>query len=232
MTSSGTTTFQLNLSDVMEEAYEQAGRRMQGGYDYRTARRSLDLLMQEWCNRGFNLWLVDQQDIAMLANVNSYTLPADTIDVTDAVYRRNAGTLETQSDIFLNRISVSDYAAIPTKLTTGPQPYNYYIDRQRDAPVMFVWPVPNDIQAGVIHYWRLRRIQDSGTPGSNTMDVPFRFVPAMVAGLAFNIAKKYPDLMGRLEMLKGAYEEQFLLAAGEDRDRASVRLTPYIDYNL
>jgi hypothetical protein len=227
MTTSGTTSFNLDLSSAIEEAYERAGRRMQGGYDYRTARRSIDIMMVDWANRGLNLWLVDQQSFNVTGGMSQFTLPADTIDVIECVWRTDAGS-ENQVDLTVNRISVSDYSAIPNKLDTGSRPLQFYINRLGPAPVMYLWPVADGSRAGQIAYWRLRRVQDAGAPATNTMDMPFRFLEAFVAGLAFHLAVKNPQLAPRISMLKQMYEESFALAAAEDRDRASVRLTPFI----
>lgn len=229
MATSGTTLFNLNLADAVEEAYERAGRRMSGGYDYRTARRSIDIMMTEWANKGLNLWLVDEQFFTLTAGLNQVTLPADTIDVIECVYRTNPGVANTQTDLTINRVSVSDWSAIPNKLSTGSRPLQFYINRLQPAPVMHMWPVPDGSQAGQVAYWRLRRIQDTGAPASNTMDMPFRFLPAFVAGLAYQLALKNPQLMQRIPMLKQIADEQFDLAAAEDRDRSPVRFVPYMD---
>lgn len=227
MTTSGTTVFNLDLADAIEEAYERAGRRMMGGYDYRTARRSIDLMMAEWGNRGLNMWLMEEVSVAVTANTSTITLPADTIDVIECSWRTNSGVAALQNDIILSRLSVSDWATIPNKLDSGAQPLQYYINRLRDAPVMHLWPVADGSQTGSIAYWRLRRVQDTGRPASNTMDMPFRFLPAFVAGLAYHLALKNPELMARVPMLKQIYDDTFQLCADEDRDRAPVRLVPY-----
>ena len=227
MTTSGTTTFNPSLADIVEEAYERAGRRMEGGYDFRTARRSIDLLTTEWANRGLNLWLVEEQTFTLVAGTATYTLPADTVDAIEVVYRTNTGST-SQEDLTINRMSVSDWSAIPNKLTQGSRPLQFYINRLQPAPVMHVWPVPDGNQAGTVTYWRLRRIEDTGRPASNTMDMPFRFYDALCAGLAYRLAVKNPQLAPRISMLKQIADEAFDLAAAEDRDRASVRLTPFI----
>jgi hypothetical protein len=230
MSTSGTATFNLDIADLMEEAFERAGRRLRGGYDYRMGRRALDIMLQEWTNLGLNMWQVQPGTIALVANTASYTLPADTIDLIEAMYRTNAGDATQQVDIYMNRISVSDYAAIPNKLNTGSEAYQYYVDRQAAAPVVYVWPVPDGTISAVLAYYRLRRIQDSGTPASNTMDIPSRFIPPMAAGLAYYVAMKIPELMPRLPMLQQEYQRQLKLAMDEDRDRASVRWTPFVDF--
>jgi hypothetical protein len=228
VTLSGTTNFNLDLADAIEEAYERAGRRMMGGYDYRTARRSIDLMMTEWANRGLNLWLVQEVVAALPANTPSITLPADTVDVIECVWRTNSGVANAQSDLDISRVSVSDWATIPNKLSTGSRPLQFYINRLSPAPVMQLWPVADGSQAGVIGYWRLRRVQDTSRPGSNDMDIPFRFLPALVSGLAYHLALKNPELMPRVAMLKQVYDETWQTCADEDRDRSPVRLVPYI----
>lgn len=227
MTTSGTTTFNLNLGDAIEEAYERAGRRMQGGYDYRTARRSIDIMMVEWANRGLNLWLVDEGSFAISAGDGEVTLPADTIDVIECVFRTQSATTN-QTDLTISRVSVSDWSSIPNKLSEGSRPLQFYINRLQPAPVMHLWPVPDGSQSGSVVYWRLRRIEDSGAPATNTMDMPFRFLSAFVAGLAYHLALKNPGLAPRISMLKQVYDEAWELAAAEDRDRSPVRFVPYV----
>ena len=161
------------------------------------------------------------------AGAATVTLAADTIDVIEAVWRTNTATTN-QSDLSISRVSVSDWAAIPNKLATGSRPLEYYINRLQPAPVLHIWPVLDGSQAGTLTYWRLRRIQDTGRPASNTMDMPFRFLPAFVAGLAYFIAMKNPELAQRVPMLKQIYDETFQLCADEDRDRSPVRFVPYM----
>lgn len=227
MTTSGVSNFNLDLADAIEEAYERAGRRMQGGYDYRTARRSIDIMMTEWANRGLNMWLMEEVSLPIIADTATYTLPADTVDVIECLWRTQASTT-SQTDLTINRVSVSDWSTIPNKLETGSRPLQYFINRLAAAPVMHVWPVPDGTQTGSISYWRLRRIQNAGAPASNTMDMPFRFLPAFVAGLAYYLAMKNPGLDQRVPALKQVYEEAFQLCADEDRDRSPVRFVPYM----
>jgi hypothetical protein len=223
MTTSGTTAFNLDIADLIEEAFERAGIEARSGYDYRTARRSLDLMTQEWANRGLNLWTVEQGSVPTQQGVATYLLPPDTVDLIEVVCR--TGTGDFQNDITLQRISVSDYANIPQKNTPGP-PYQIHIQRTV-APQFTLWPVPDGGGPYTVAYWRLRRIQDAGASASNTMDLPFRFIPALVAGLAYYVAmKKSPE---RAVALKSVYEEQYQLAADEDRDRASIRMIPWVD---
>jgi hypothetical protein len=228
MTTSGTTDFNLEFTEIAEEAWERAGREMRSGYDLRTARRSMNLMTIEWQNRGINMWTIDEGTIDLLQGVNTYDLPADTIDLLEHVIRTGAGNASTQSDLTITRISVSTYATIPNKLQQA-RPIQVWIQRLRDAPKITVWPTPDQGTVGspyyIFKYWRMRRIQDAGA-GVQTADANFRFLPALTAGLAYQIALKVPELMPRVPMLKEAYDEQFNLAAGEDREKAAVRFVP------
>tara|TARA_R110000796_G_scaffold107137_2_gene217902 strand:+ start:125 stop:781 length:657 start_codon:yes stop_codon:yes gene_type:complete len=217
----------MDFTEIAEEAWERAGREMRSGYDLRTARRSMNLMTIEWQNRGINLWTIDEGVISLVEGTSEYTLPADTIDLLEQVIRTNSGVEATQQDLTINRISVSTYASIPNKLTQG-RPIQVWIERLRDAPTINVWPVP-DSDDYIFKYYRMRRIQDAGS-GAETADMNFRFLPCLVAGLAYYIATKDPNLAPRIPMLKEMYEEQFMLAAGEDRDKASLRLVPRISY--
>ena len=228
MATSGTTAFDMNFTEIAEEAWERAGREMRSGYDLRTARRSMNLLTIEWQNRGINLWTIDEGTINMVEGTSQYDLPADTIDLLEQVIRTNSGVTATQSDLTITRISVSTYASIPNKLTQG-RPIQVYIERLRDNPKINVWPVPDQSSYYVFKYYRMRRIQDAGS-GVETADMNFRFLPCLVAGLAYYIAMKDPDLAPRIEMLKVMYEEQFALAAGEDREKSPARFVPRIGY--
>lgn len=225
MTTSGTASFNPQLTEIIQEAYDRAGVVMRSGYEYRSARRSIDLMMQEWANRGINLWTVEEGSQLLTPGTATYTLPADTVDLIDHVIRTSPGNVASQADLTINRMSVSNYSTIPNKLSTG-RPIRIYVDRQI-TPQFTVWPVPDASQQYTLVYWRLRRIQDAGSPGTNTMDMPFRFMPALVAGLAYNLAMKSPGAEARVPVLKAVYEEQFQLAADEDRSRASVRFLPY-----
>ena len=228
MTTSGTTDFNLEFTEIAEEAWERAGREMRTGYDLRTARRSMNLMTIEWQNRGINMWTIDEGTINLIQGTNTYDLPADTIDLLEHVIRTGAGNASTQSDLTITRISVSTYATIPNKLQQA-RPIQVWIQRLRDNPKITVWPTPDQGTVGspyyIFKYWRMRRIQDAGA-GVQTADANFRFLPALTAGLAYQIAMKVPELMPRVPMLKEAYDEQFNLAAGEDREKAAVRFVP------
>jgi len=224
MATSGTTAFNLDLTEIVEEAFERAGSEMRTGYDLRTARRSLNLLFADWANRGLNMWTFEQGTITLVAGTATYNLPADTVDLMEHVIRTGAGSAATQADLTITRISVSTYATIPNKLQQA-RPIQVWIQRLVDNPTITVWPVPDNSQVYTFVYWRLKRIDDAGT-GINTMDVPFRFLPCMVAGLAYYLALKVPNGAERLPVLKQQYDEAWDLASTEDREKASVRFVP------
>lgn len=224
MATSGTATFNMDLTELVEEAFERAGSEMRTGYDLRTARRSLNLMFTDWANRGINLWTVEQGSQALTAGTGTYTLPADTVDLLEHVIRTDSGSAANQADLSLSRISVSTYSSIPNKLTTG-RPVQVYIDRQTSAPSINLWPVPDTAETYTLVYWRLRRIQDAGN-GVNTMDVPFRFLNCLTAGLAYYLALKLPNGLERIGLLKQQYDEAWELAATEDREKATFQLVP------
>jgi hypothetical protein len=302
MSTSGSTTFNLDLNNLIEEAFERCGQELRTGYDMRTARRSLNLLTIEWANRGINLWTIEQGQIPMITGQALYAMPNDTIDILDMVVRQNNGVQSNQIDINISRISESTYSTIPNKLTTG-RPIQCWINRQsaqsnatsvvltaaisatdttitvnnpsqlasggfiklgnetigysnivgnqlincyrgqnnttaashaigaaitvQNLNSINVWPTP-DAGGGpyTFVYWRMRRIQDAGTNGTVEQDIPFRLLPCMVAGLAFYLAQKLPDALPRMQFLKSEYEEQWLMASTEDREKAAIRFVP------
>ena len=221
MTTSGTSSFNLDIADLIEEAYERAGLEARTGYDYRTARRSLNIIAAAWSNRGLNLWTVEQGTAALVAGTATYNLPTDTIDLIETMCRVQSNGQNL--DYTVDRIGVGDYASLPVKSTQG-RPVQIYVERVL-APRFTLWPVPD--QNYTLLYWRMRRIQDAGT-AANIMDVPVRFVPCLAAGLAYHIAMKRPEAVQRLPFLKAEYEQQFQLAAEEDRGRESARFVPWI----
>ena len=303
MSTTGTTAFNLDMNDLIEEAFERCGLEVRSGYDFRTARRSLNLLTIEWANRGINLWTVEQGQIVMNTQQALYALPVDTIDILDASTRTNNGSQSNQIDINLSRISEPTYMTIPNKNTTG-RPIQMWVNRQsggvasvaqttlvggidaddttitlasaanlptqgfvnigsetiayqnivgnqilnawrgqngttaaahltgvdvfnNQLPCINVWPTPNPPgNQYTLVYYRMRRIQDAGT-GVRTQDIPFRFIPCMVAGLAYHLSVKIPGVdPNRMPMLKAEYEQQFQLAAEEDREKAAIRFVP------
>jgi len=239
VTTSGTTSFNLDLNNLVEEAFERCGSEIRTGYELRTARRSLNLLTAEWANRGVNLWTIEQGQVAMVQGQVSYELPIDTVDLLEHVIR--TGTGQNQSDLTITRISVSTYATIPNKLAQG-RPIQVWVDRQSgatypsggrpegtnpstgvDHPQIYVWPTPDQSNYYTFVYWRMRRVQDAGN-GTTTQDIPFRFLNCMVAGLAYFLSMKIaPD---RMASLKAQYDEQWKYAAEEDRDKSAVRFVP------
>jgi hypothetical protein len=224
LSTSGTSAFNLDLTELVEEAFERCGAELRSGYDLKTARRSLNLLFADWANRGINLWTVAQSSITLVPGTATYNLPTDTVDLLEHVIRTGAGNSSTQADLTITRISVSTYATIPNKLSQA-RPIQVYINRQAPIPNITVWPIPDASQTYTFVYWYLRRIQDAGN-GVNTMDVPFRFIPCMVAGLAYYLALKIPDGIQRLDTLKAQYDEAWDLASSEDREKAAIRLVP------
>lgn len=220
---SGATEFNLDILEICEEAFERAGTELRSGYDLSSARRSLQIMGLEWANRGINLWTVKEGSVTLAASTRTYTLASDVIDVIEAVARTGTGT--DQVDYTMSRISVSTYAQRTNK-NTESRPTEYYVDRQNRA-TMTVWPVPEDTTY-TVRYWYLRRIEDAG-PSTNNYDMPERFIPALIAGLAYNIALKRPELTDRLQTLKALYEEEFSTAANEDRSKAALQFLPFIE---
>ena len=227
---SGTSSFNLDINNIIEESFERCGSELRTGYDLRTARRSLNLLTIEWANRGINLWTIEQGSIPLVQGQIVYDLPVDTIDLLDHVVRTQSGI--GQTDINISRISVDTYASVPNKNAQG-RPIQVWINRQSGAtepggvnnPTINVWPSPDQSNFYTFVYWRLRRLQDAGN-GTTTQDIPFRMLPALVAGLAYYLSMKVPDAIQRTAMLKEQYDEQWELASTEDREKASLRLAP------
>jgi hypothetical protein len=307
MTTSGTTAFNLDLNNLIEESFERCGAELRTGYDMRTARRSLNLLTIEWASRGINLWTIEQGQINLNPNQAIYALPNDTIDLLDQVTRQYAGSASNQADINVSRISESTYSTIPNKLTTG-RPIQVWVNRQSgqtnvttslvsvavtstattitlddvttlpaagfikldnevisyntltqnttgnggvlsnlgrgqqsttpanhivgtvvyvtNPPSINLWPTPPAGNPYQFVYWRMRRVQDAGNNGTFVQDIPFRFLPCLVAGLAFYLAQKLPEGQQRIQFLKQEYEEQWLIASTEDREKAPLRFVP------
>ena len=214
MTVSGSTDFELDVADYIEEAFERCGLEVRTGYDLKTAKRSMNLMFADWANRGLNQWTIEQRTFTVTSNDGDYDLGTDVIDILSLVVRRSG------TDYALDRISRDEYLNIPTK-TTQARPTQYFVDRQI-TPVLKMWPLP-DNSTDVIIYDALTRLDDADTY-TNTLGVPFRFYPALAAGLAYYISvKRAPD---RMQMLKALYEEEINRAMDEDRDRTSFRVAP------
>lgn len=244
MTTSGTAAFNLDFAEIVEEAFERCGREMRTGYDLRTARRSMNLLLIEMANRGINLWTIEEGAIPMVTGQATYDLPVDTVDLLDHVIRTGAG--QNQIDINISRIAEPTYSTIPNKNAQG-RPIQVWIQRMTgaqyplpgpngtnqitgiDSPKITVWPTPNDPgNQYTFVYWRLRRMQDVNG-AVNTLDIPFRFLNCMIAGLAFYLSMKLQDIpTDRMIALKADYMEQLDLATQEDRDKAPVRFVPRV----
>jgi len=218
MSASTTTAFDLNARDLIEEAYERVGVEIRGGYQFETARRSLNLLLLEWANRGLNLWTVESVVLPLVAGTESYSLGSATVDILDAALR-NEGT-----DLPLARASFDSYSKITSKTQQG-RPTTYFVNRKL-TPYVYLWPVPDSAYS--LYYWRMRRMYEAASDTDKTMDVPFRFLPALVAGLAYYLAIKTPDAIQRIPLLKSFYEEEFHRAEQEDRDRSSLFIRPGI----
>ena len=248
MTVVSTDSFNLDLTEIVEEAFERCGSQLRSGYDLRTARRSLNLLFADWANRGINMWTIEQGQVSLIQGINTYDLPVDTVDLLEHVIRTNAGSAANQSDLTITPISVSTYATIPNKLTQA-RPIQVWFNRQSgatydgtttssppagtDNPKIVVWPTPDQGTAEspfyTFVYWRLRRIHDAGN-GVNTMDIPFRFLPCLVAGLSYYLALKVEGAADRIQMLKSQYDEAWEYASTEDREKAAIRFVPRQTY--
>lgn len=235
-TVSGTSAFNLDLNNLCEESFERCGAELRTGYDLKTARRSLNLLTIEWANRGINLWTLEQITIPLVQGQITYDLPVDTIDLLDHVVR--TGTGQNQTDINITRISESTYLTIPNKNAQG-RPIQVWVNRQSGAdypvtgvkyPQINVWPAPEQSNFYTFVTYRLRRIEDAGEGGSHTQDIPFRFLPALVAGLAYYLSLKVPGAFERSQYLKAEYEQAYQLAADEDREKAAIRLAPRMQF--
>lgn len=218
MAVSGSTNFELDVADYIEEAFERCGLELRTGYDLKTAKRSLNLMLADWANRGLNQWTIEQRTLSVTQGTANYNLGTDVIDVLSAVVRRSG------TDYSIDRISRDQFLSIPTK-TTEARPTQYFVDRQV-TPAIKLWPTPEN-STDVIVYDCLTRMDDADDY-NNTLQMPFRFYPCLAAGLAYYLAiKKAPD---RIQVLKAIYDEEFDRAQAEDRDRASFNVTPNLQY--
>ena len=218
MATSSSTNFELDVAEYIDEAFERCGMEVRTGYDLQTAKRSLNILLADWANRGLNQWTIEQRTQSLTSGTAEYELATDVIDILNAVIRRST------TDFTMTRISRDQFLNIPTKSQTG-RPSQYFLDRQL-TPKVKLWSTPEN-STDVLVYDALTRIQDADTQ-INTMEVPFRFYPCLTAGLAYYIAmKRAPD---RIQLLKAMYEEEFERAAAEDRDRSNLSLTPSSTY--
>ena len=220
MTTSNSTNFEPNVADFIEEAFERCGLELRTGYDLVTAKRSINLMLAEWANRGLNQWTIQEETLTVIENTLNYTLNSNVVDVLDCSLRRVEGS--TTTDLSMGRLSRSEYLNIPTKSTTG-RPSQFFLDKQNSA-ILKIWPAPEN-STDVLVFNKIVRMDDADT-ALNTMDMPFRFYPCFAAGLAYYISvKKAPE---KTQMLKQMYEEEFERASSTDEDRASFRIRPYI----
>ena len=218
MATSSSTNFELDVAEYIEEAFERCGLEAKTGYDLQTARRSMNIMLAEWANRGLNQWTIEQRTQALTASDSEYSLGTDLIDILSLVVRRSG------TDFTMTRISRDAFLNLPNKTSTG-RPTQYFLDRQI-TPNLKLFPTPEN-STDVIVYDALTRIQDADAQ-VNTMEIPFRFFPCLTAGLAYYIAmKRAPD---RIQLLKTVYEEEFERAMAEDRDRSAFNVSPKLDY--
>ena len=218
MTVSNSKNFELDVAEYIEEAFERCGLEVRTGYDLKTAKRSLNLMLAEWANRGLNQWTIKQRTQTVTQADGEYDLGTDVIDVLSLVVRRD------NTDFALTRVSRDTFLSIPNKTTQG-RPSQFFLDRQI-TPNLKIWPIPEN-STDVIHYDALTRMDDADAQ-VNTLDMPFRFYPCLAAGLAYYIAlKRAPN---RLQLLKAVYEEEFERAMAEDRDRASFNVVRRFEY--
>jgi|TARA_R100000231_G_scaffold66661_1_gene53395 hypothetical protein len=220
MSLSGSTNFEPNVTEFIEEAFERCGLELRTGYDLKTARRSINLMLAEWANRGLNQWTIEEGTQTVTQGTNSYTLNSNIIDVLDVVLRRTVNT--TQTDISMNRLSRSEFLNIPNK-TTQARPSQFFLEKS-NTPILKVYPAPEN-STDILVFNKLVRMDDADS-AINTMDMPFRFYPCFTAGLAYYISmKRAPE---KTPMLKTVYEEEFRRAADQDEDRASLRIRPNV----
>ena len=220
MALSGSTNFEPNVAEFVEEAFERCGLELRTGYDLKTARRSINLMLAEWANRGLNQWTIEQATQTVTEGTTDYSLNANIIDILDVVLRRTIN--QTQTDISINRVSRSEYINIPNK-TTKARPSQFFFDKL-STPTLKIWPAPEN-STDILVFNKIVRMDDADK-GTNTMDMPFRFFPCFAAGLAYYISlKRAPE---RTAQLKALYEEEFRRAADQDEDRASFNIRPSI----
>ena len=223
MALSGSTNFELNVAEFVEEAFERCGLELRTGYDLKTARRSINLMLAEWANRGLNQWTIEQATQTVTEGTTDYSLNSNIIDILDVVLRRTVN--QTQTDISMNRVSRSEYINIPNK-TTKARPSQFFLDKL-STPTLKIWPAPEN-STDILVFNKIVRMDDADKP-TNTMDMPFRFFPCFAAGLAYYISlKRAPE---RTAQLKALYEQEFRRAADQDEDRASFRIRPSLRMN-
>jgi hypothetical protein len=225
MATSGTTSFTLDISDIMEEAYDLCGLELRSGYSYRGAKRALNLVFLEWQNKGLNLWTIEQGTATMTAGTSSYTADSSALDIVDVFVRTDAGNTSKQFDQRLNRISRTEYNHQANKLVQA-KPTQFYVDKDNDAVKIVVWSVPDAADTYTLVYDYVKKIEDVGTIASNNADVPTRYLPCLTYALAYNIACKSPEAQNRIPMIKQRYDELWRDVSDADREKAAVRFVP------
>jgi len=225
MATSETYTFDLDLGDAIEEAFELAGLELRSGYDYKTARRSINLLMLEWQNRGLNLWTVEFAKQTLTSGTFTYALTEDKLDIVEAFVRTDDGNTTSQYDQTLTRISGSQYAHLSNKLTTG-KPLQFWLEKKPTGISFNLWPVPDARQTYDLGFYYMRRVQDAGSPASLNMSVPSRYLPCLVSGIAYQLCLKYSESNSKAPIMKAEYESQWTLASDADREKASIYVSP------
>tara|TARA_R100001460_G_scaffold68615_1_gene109152 strand:- start:1817 stop:2509 length:693 start_codon:yes stop_codon:yes gene_type:complete len=225
MATSGTTTFTLDLGDVMEEAYDLAGLEMRSGYDYRSAKRSLDLIFLEWQNKGLNLFTVVTGTQTLTEGQASYPLPADSLEVIDVSLRTDSGDIDNQKDTRLTRISRTQYSHIANKLLKS-RPTQFYVQKSSSANNLVLWATPDNAETYTLVYDYIARIEDTGKPASNNADIPISYLPCLTYALAYSIACKRPESNDRVPMLRMRYDELWNEVANSQRERANLKLVP------
>ena len=225
MATSGTTTFNLDISDIMEEAYDLCGLELRSGYSYRGAKRALNLVFLEWQNKGLNLWTIEQGSATLVAGTSSYTAESSALDIVDVSIRTNAGNVDDQFDQRLNRISRTEYNHQASKLTQS-KPTQFYVDKDNDAVKIVLWATPDSAETYTLIYDYVKRIEDVGTVASNNADVPTRYLPCLTYALAYNLACKSPEAIQRVPMIRQRYMELWDEVSEADREKAAVRFVP------
>ena len=225
MATSGTTAFTLDLADIMEEAYDLCGSELRSGYDYRGAKRALNLIFLEWQNKGLNLWKIEQGTQTLTSGTSSYPLPSSALEVVDAFIRTNAGDTVKQFDQRLNRISRTEYNHQAIKLLQS-RPTQFYIDKGTSSNNIVLWSTPDSSETYTLVYDYIQKIEDAGNPASNNADVPSRYLPCLTYALAYNLACKIPEAQNRVPMIKQRYDELWNEVSDADRERAAIRFVP------
>ena len=225
MATSGTTTFNLDISDVMEEAYDLCGLELRSGYSYRGAKRALNLVFLEWQNKGLNLWTVEQSSFTAVAGTSSYTISSSALDVVDVFIRTDSGNTSKQFDQRLNRISRTEYNHQTNKLNQS-KPTQFFIDKNNDSIKIVLWSTPDSNETYTLIYDYIKKIEDVGVVASINSDVPTRYLPCLTYALAYNLACKSPEAQQRVPMIRQRYMELWEEVSESDREKASVRFVP------